>query len=65
MNVIIQIGAVIPAIFAQIVNFWNYLDTIVLMPQYGDGFTLLQFFVALACACWVLFLFFGISGGDE
>lgn len=64
-NIIIDFATPINAILDSISRFWNWLDHIILMPEYGWGFSLLQVFVGAFCVSWILFLFFGFKGGDE
>ena len=64
-NIVIDIFTPLSAIFSAIVTFWNWLDTIILVPEFGDGFSLLQVMVAASAISIVLFLFFGYGGGDD
>lgn len=64
-NIAIDIATPINAVLNAFISFWNWLDSVVLVPEYGWGFSLLQVFVASFCISWVLFLFFGFKGGEE
>ena len=64
-NVLIDIASPLTYIVQSFVSFWNWLDTIILVPEFGLGFSLLDLFVAAIVIGWALFLFFGFKGGDE
>lgn len=64
-NIVIDIFTPLSAILSAVVTFWNWLDTVILVPEFGDGFSLLQVFIAASAVSIVLFLFFGFGGGDD
>lgn len=64
-NIVIDIFSPLSAILSAVVTFWNWLDTVILVPEFGDGFSLLQVMIAASAISIVLFLFFGYGGGDD
>lgn len=64
-NIVIDIFTPLSAILSAVVTFWNWLDTVILVPEFGDGFSLLQVMIAASAISIVLFLFFGFGGGDD
>ena len=64
-NIVLDIFTPLSAILSAVVRFWNWLDTIILVPEFGDGFSLLQVMIAASAISIVLFLFFGYGGGDD
>lgn len=64
-NIVLDIFTPLSAIFSAVVSFWNWLDTIILVPEFGDGFSLLQVYIAASAISIVMFLFFGYGGGDD
>lgn len=63
-NIVIDIFTPLSAVLSAVVTFWNWLDTVILVPEFGDGFSLLQVMIAASAISIVLFLFFGYGEGD-
>lgn len=61
----IPVYAVLTTIVDVMLMFWNYLDNIILVPEFGDGVSLLELFVGIACLDVILFLVFGFLGWND
>lgn len=61
----IPVYAVLTTIVDVMLMFWNYLDNIILVPEFGDGVSLLELFVGIACLDVLLFLVFGFLGWND
>lgn len=65
----IPVFAVLSSIIQSISTFWLWLDSVVLVPEFGDGITLLELFIGVAIIDVMMFLVFGFLGwndrGDE
>ena len=63
--IFLDISTVMTAIISAITSAWNWLDTIVLLPEFGDGVTLLELFVGAFCVTWLTWFVFGFKGEDD
>lgn len=61
----IPVYAVLTTIVDTMLMFWNYLDNIILVPEFGDGVSLLELFVGIICLDVILFLVFGFLGWND
>lgn len=61
----IPVYAVLTTIVDTMLMFWNYLDNIILVPEFGDGVSLLELFIGIICLDVILFLVFGFLGWND
>lgn len=61
----IPVYAVLTTIVDTMLMFWNYLDNIILVPEFGDGISLLELFIGIVCLDVILFLVFGFLGWND
>lgn len=61
----IPVYAVLTTLVDVMLMFWNYLDNIILVPEFGDGVSLLELFIGIICLDVILFLVFGFLGWND
>ena len=61
----IPIFFVLDSIVQAVTAFWLWLDTVVLVPEFGDGITLLELFIGVVCIDVMMFLVFGFLGWND
>lgn len=61
----IPLYPVLTSLISCITSFWLWMDNIVLVPEFGDGVTLLELFVGIVCLDVILFLVFGFLGWND
>lgn len=63
--ILIDISAILTAIIGCIASAWNWLDTVVIVPEFGGGISLLEIFVGAFCVTALTWFAFGFKGDDE
>lgn len=61
----IPVYAVLTTLVDVMLMFWNYLDNIILVPEFGDGVSFLELFIGIICLDVILFLVFGFLGWND
>lgn len=61
----IPVFAVLNSIMQAVTAFWLWTDSVVLVPEFGNGITLLELFIGVACIDVMMFLVFGFLGWND
>lgn len=61
----IPLYPVLTSLISVITSFWLWMDNIVLVPEFGDGVTLLELYIGFVCLDVILFLVFGFLGWND
>lgn len=61
----IPVYSIISSIITLITSFWLWMDNVILVPEFGDGVTLLELFIGVICLDVLLFLVFGFLGWND
>lgn len=61
----VPVFAVLSSIMQAVSAFWLWTDTVVLVPEFGNGITLLELFIGVTCIDVMLFLVFGFLGWND
>lgn len=63
--ILIDISSTLTSIIGCITSAWNWLDTVVLVPEFGGGVSLLEIFVGAFCVTCLSWFAFGFKGDDD